>query len=553
MGPDLIFGLADGEVPQRLEVVWPDGKVSVQTEVAADDFLVADYSAATGSRDTTRARAASPKLLVESKVLDLPARHEEPDYNDFAYEGLLLRKLSDPGPKLVKGDLNGDGREDFVVLGSVGSADRLYLQTAGGGFEYRSNESLEATAEFESSCGALFDADGDGDVDLMVGNGGNELSRGSAAYSVRYYENVDGELVYNPVKGPEAGGEISCIVPADIDFDGDLDLFIGGRAVPGNYGLVPQSFLFTRDAGNWVNNTPADIAKVGMVTDAVWSDLNGDKRPDLIMVGDWMPVTIAFTVNFAEITNLYEIPNSSGWWNAVEAADLDGDGLEDLILANWGENSKFTASPEKPLRMLTKDFDGNGKSEFIIEWYPPAEGSAYPFASKRQLHAQLPGLRKVTLKYSDYAAATYETLFPETQRAGALERTTKQLQSAVVWNMGGGQVELVPLPWQAQLNPQFTVAVGDANGDGLRDLWLGGNIYGLSPQVGRGDAGRGTLLLNRGNREWEYVSPEEAGVRVTGQVRDATYLDLADGSRVLLVARNDDTLKTYRVSQTVTR
>ena len=308
-----------------------------------------------------------------------------------------------------------------------------------------------------------------------------------------------------------------------------------------------------RENGSWVNNTPDDIANVGMVTDAVWTDLNDDDRPDLVMVGDWMPVTIAFTVNFAQISELYEIPNSSGWWNSIEAADLDGDGLEDLVLGNWGTNTRMQASIDRPMRLLTKDFDSNGKSEFIIEWYPPAEDQAFPFAQKRQLHSQLPGLRKRTLRYSDYAKANYESLFSAEERDGAIEADARELRSCVVWNMADGKVMLEPLPWQAQLNPQFAVAVTDVNGDGRKDIWMGGNIYGVSPQVGRADAGRGTLLLNDGNRAWRYLSPASAGITVSGQVRDAQFVTLASGDQVLLVARNDAELLTYRVNQQITK
>ena len=553
VGQELVFGLADGEEARSVEVRWPDGSVSSTPASDSDPYLQISHTAAQGGA-VAQESAPTPKAIFrEEELPGGPVVHHEPAFNDFDHEGLLLRKLSDPGPGVVSGDVNGDGLEDFILLGSLDQPDRLYLQTADGGFAFRRNASLEATAAYESSCGALFDADNDGDLDLMVGSGGNELARGSAAYGLRYYENVDGDLVYNPVKGPEAGGEISCIVPRDVDLDGDMDVFIGGRSIPGNYGLTPRSFLFIQENGSWVDNTPDDIAEVGMVTDAVWTDLNGDRRPDLVMVGDWMPVTIAFTVNYAEISDIYKIPNSSGWWNTVEAADLDGDGLEDLVLGNWGLNSKLTASPERPLRMMTHDFDGNGKTEFVIEWYPPAEDRAYPFAPKRQLHAQLPGLRKKTLKYSDYAAATYETLFTDEQRGGAVERRSVQLSSCVVWNHGDGKVQVEALPWQAQLTPQFAVAVGDVDADGLPDLWLGGNQYGLAPQVGRADAGRGTLLLNAGGRKWTYVDPAAAGIQLTGQVRDAEFVDLADGSRCLLVARNDAALKMYRVTSSPTR
>ncbi|PPK85233.1 VCBS repeat protein [Neolewinella xylanilytica] len=550
VGTELIFGLAEDETPRSVEVRWPDGSVSSSETIEKDGVLDMDHRSATDPSAVGEVPAVAATVFsADTALLDVPAVHVEPFFNDFNHEGLVLRKLSDPGPKVVPGDVNGDGLEDFVLLGSIGTPDKLYLQAADGNFRLSSNGSFEQTAGYESSCGALFDADGDGDNDLMLGSGGNELARGADAYAVRYYENVDGNLVYNPILAPQVVGEISCIVPKDIDFDGDMDVFIGSRSVPGNYGLTPQSYLLTRENGTWINNTPDDIASAGMVTDAVWSDLNQDGRPDLIMVGDWMPVTIAFMVNNAEISNVFEIPNSAGWWNAIEAADLDGDGKEDLVLANWGLNSKFRASTERPLRLLTKDFDQNGKSEFIVEWYPPADDQAFPFAQKPQLHAQLPGLRKRTLSYSDFAEATYESLFTDEERKDAIERRATQLQSCVVWNLGEGKVMIEPLPWQAQLTPQFAIALGDVNGDGKKDLWLGGNLYGLSPQVGRADAGRGTLLVNQGDRNWRYLTPREAGIDVTGQVRDACFIEGGGGIKTLLVARNDAELMTFRVTQ----
>jgi len=537
VGDRLNFGLGETATPQQLTVTWPDGKTNVIEDPEINTLLTVGHSSSTPIAPAS-APKTEPYLVENADLLSEPALHQEPDFNDFNVEGLLLRKLSDPSPEIVKGDVNGDGREDFIMLGGLGFPDKLYLQ---------------ATAKYETSAGAIFDADGDGDNDLMLGSGGNDFARGFNAYQVRYYENIDGVLVFNSNHAPRAGGEISCIVPADFDFDGDMDVFIGARAIPGNYGMVPQSFFFVREEGSWVNMTPKDLSNRGMVTDAVWADMNNDTRPDLVMVGDWMPVVMMFSLGDGEVSQTFEVPNSQGWWSSIEAEDLDGDGKDDLVLTNWGLNSKFRASVDKPMRMFLKDFDDNKKVEPLIEWYPPLEDRPYPWATKSSIQAQLPHLKKKTLKYSDYAQATYETLFTPEERAGALEWRANELRSSVIWNDGIGKVNMAPLPWQAQLTSQFTTAIGDVNGDGRPDLWLGGNVTETAPQVGRMDAGRGTLLLNAGDRKWTYADNAQAGVSIPGNVRDAQYIDLADGKKALLVGVNNEVLRTYQIRSNASR
>lgn len=539
-GQELIFGLSDQGVPQWVSVVWPDGKQTDLKTPKAGELLEINYADSYPPSQKMNQYVGGSYFAAAEDRLNQAAVHRDEFFNDFDHEILLHRQLSNPGPKVVKGDPNGDGLEDFLLLGSAGDPDKLYLQSQNGKFNFVDNSSFGNTAEFESSCGAFFDADGDGDEDLMLGSGGNEFSRGFKAYAVRYYENVNGNLVYNQTQAPLAGGEISCILPEDIDLDGDIDLFIGGRAVPNNYGLVPQSFLFIRENGQWVNQTPPSLGPVGMVTDGVWTDLNTDGRPDLVLVGDWMPITVAFTLNNATISDLFAIPNTEGWWTGISAADLDGDGKEDLVATNWGQNTTFEASRNRPLSMYTKDFDDNGKTEFIINWYPPADDKPYPFAAKRDIHKQLPHLRKTTLKYNDYADKQYETLFTPEEREKAVPFRTVELRSCVVWNEGKGEVSLEPLPWPAQLTTQFAAACGDVNDDGRTDLWLGGNLFGLPPQVGRSDAGRGTLLINKGNRDWEAISPEVAGISIRGEVRDAQFIQMADGKQGLLVGCHND-------------
>ena len=556
-GKELVFGV-DDEATADLEVTveWPDGRTQRRSVTTADKVVTFSHTDSGQEVDLVIAGTATsnPSIFtLADDLLDEAAVHQEEFHNDFDHEPLLLRKLSDPGPKVVKGDVNSDGLEDFVLLGGLDDPDKLYIQQPDGTFKFTKNRFFELTAEYESSCGAFFDIDGDGDDDLLLGAGGNEFDRGYRAYPLRAYENINGVLYSNHTLAPPGGGEVSCIVPEDIDFDGDMDVFIGGRAVPGNYGLIPGSFLYIRENADWLDKTPRDIGTAGMVTDAVWTDLNTDGRPDLVMVGDWMPITVAFMLHDAQISQAFQIANSSGWWNSVEAADLDGDGKEDLIATNWGLNGKFRASNERPLQMHVKDFDENEKTEFIVEWYPPADDAPYPFASKKELHAQLPSLRKKTLKYTDYAKSTYASLFTEEQREGAVDYDARELRSSIIWNQGEGNVRITPLPWQAQLTPQFTTAVADVNGDERPDLWLGGNIFGVTPQVGRADAGRGCLLINEGDRKFSYRDPAAAGIEVAGQVRDAQFIELASGGKALLVGCNDEAMRVYRVNPALSK
>ena len=354
-----------------------------------------------------------------------------------------------------------------------------------------------------------------------------------------YQNNGSGIFSYAVKSIPPILGNFSTIEAGDIDNDGDDDLFLGARNVPGNYGLPPRSYLLVNDRGVWTDIAPQALGNIGMVTDAAWSDVDKDGDKDLIVAGDWMPVHIFYNEN-GTFDNQKVVPNSNGWWNRIEAADLDGDGDEDFVLGNWGLNTKFKASPAKPMTMYVNDFDKNGKSEFIINWYAPLDSIAYPFATKPELTAQIPALKKQILKYEDYGNKTYEMLFTPDQRSNALKYETNYLESAVLWN-NNGNTELQALPLEAQLSPVFGIVVNDLDGDGKKDIWLGGNFYALKPQAGRHNASKGVFLKQLDNRIFKFVSNTDAGIYVTGEVRDAAVIN-----KSLVVARNDDKVLMFK-------
>ncbi|MEO0472610.1 MAG: FG-GAP-like repeat-containing protein, partial [Bacteroidota bacterium] len=543
VAPGLVIGLGKSETIDSLRVIWPDLQQEVLLNVAADQELTLMYANVRGKRDL-RPKGTPPMFedIAQQTFAKVPV-HTENRFNDFDQERLLPHMLSTQGARLLTGDLNGDQREDFMLLGAENDPDQLFFQNAAGGFDPQQQSIFEEDKAFESTCGTFFDADGDGDLDVMLGAGGNDARKKIDSYILRYYENDGkGNLIKQIDKTPLAGGQLSCIRAADMDGDGDQDLFLSGRSVPGNYGLIPNSFLFRNDNGKWTNVTPPYLGGIGMITDAVWADQNQDGTLDLVVVGEWLPVLIYLNQG-GKLQAPQAVKGSEGWWTRIKAADLDQDGKTDFILGNWGLNSKFSASESQPLEMYVKDFDGNGKTEFILNWYPPLDEQAYPFAGKMDITSQMPHLKKRVLKYEDYAQTTYQTLFTEAEREGARRVKATQLASCVLWN--GAQMRLQELPWQAQLAPVFGIEVLDVNGDGQQDLLLGGNFYGLKPEAGYHDASRGAILLGDNNRAWKSLSPSQSGFLLDGEVRDIHKIN-GNGQVHLLVSRSNGPIGLYR-------
>jgi enediyne biosynthesis protein E4 len=530
---DLIFGLGKNSTVDSVRIIWTDLKTQVFKNIKGNVTIKLDYK---NAKDTYKPIPTQPKTTFKdiTNQIITDATHVENKYIDYDSDRLMPHVLSTEGPKMVRGDVNKDGKEDFILLGAKDGTDKLFLNT-GDKFIESKLKFFVAKNLSDHIAGALFDADKDGDVDFLVGGGGNEYRDGVAAFTAIYYENNGkGEFTRQDNKAPAIKGHIGCIKPYDVDNDGDMDLFAGGRAVPGGYGLTPRSYLLRNEGnGTWTDMTTQFTGPIGMVTDAIWTDVNADNAPDLMVVGEWMPVTVFVNEN-GEFNKPLTIPNSEGWWNTIKASDIDSDGDMDFLLGNWGQNIKLKATLDKPLNLYVYDFDQNKRPEVVIEWFTQEDKIPYPFASKADLTAQMPSLKKTGLKYKEFAEKQVKDLFDKDLLDKALKKSVNNFSSSVLLNQNGNLV-LEPLQDEAQMSPVFAIETGDFDADGILDYFVGGNFYKLKPEMGRCGGFHGGYFKGIGKGKFQYISPLISGIEVKGEVRDAAWIN-----KNLIVARNNN-------------
>ncbi|GLC23923.1 VCBS repeat-containing protein [Roseisolibacter agri] len=545
--PVLTFGLGARAAADSVTVAWADGRTSVLRQVAADRRLtVRQADAPAPAAAPAPPRAASPSTTLLADVTDrtpFDFVHRENDFVDFDRERLLPKLLSTEGSYMAVGDVNGDGLDDAYVGGAKEQPGQLMLQARDGSFRRSNPGVFEPDAISEDLGAALFDADGDGDLDLYVVSGGNEFSELAPALQDRLYVN-DGRGGFRKTTGqlPEEYESGSRVVAADYDRDGDVDLFVGGRVVPWKYGASPRSLLLQNDGrGRFTDVTdrlaPA-LARAGLVTDAVWRDVDGDARPDLVVVGEWMPITVFRNAGGGKLAPLAVagLAQSDGWWNRIVAGDFTGDGRVDFVLGNLGLNTRLQASAAQPVTMYVKDFDGNGFAEQILATYN--EGKAYPFPLRDDLIKAIPPLKARFLNYKDYARRTVADVFPDSALAGAVVRTARTFETALARNNGDGSFTLVPLPREAQLAPVYGILADDVDGDGRTDLLLAGNFDGVKPEIGRMAASYGLLLRGDGKGGFTPLPARRSGFRVPGQARDIQRLRTRDGDAYVVMRNN---------------
>lgn len=545
--PVLNFGLGNAKQVDSLEVCWPDLHTQKIKNIKADTTLTLVQKNATGIFKKVMPLPALFQNITPS-VISGDIVHRENNFTDFDVEKLIPKMLSTEGPKLAVGDVNGDGLDDFFMGGASGDTAKLFIQQQNGTFKQQPEYAFMQDKDYESIGAEFFDADNDSDLDLIVASGGNQGQLGSPYLTPRLYLNDGKGNFTRTFNGwPTININASCVRVHDYDGDGLPDIFIGARSIPGSYGITPASKLLHNEGhGKFVdvtNMVAPILSTLGMVTDAQWYDIDGDGKKELIVVGDWMPVTILKYAN-NKLEKIKEIPASSGWWNCLTIADLNGDGYPDLIAGNNGLNSKLRADKDHPARLFIDDFDNNGQTECIAAYYK-TDGKSYPFNLRADIIAQLPYLKKKFPKYSDYGGKTIEQVFTKEQLNHAQKLSVQQTQSCVFYNDGKGNFKMEPLPQIAQIAPVFGILVTDLNGDGIKDIFLGGNFYGVKPELGRYDASYGITFLRDAQNHFNYVKPSESGLFIKGQVRDVKEIKTGKGNYILM-ARNNDSLQIFK-------
>ena len=542
MESPLHIGMSGAEVDSAI-VIWPDGGYRKLDSLPRNQVLQLAYSEGLPKYNFSSANGEQPRdAITASDVahsVNIRFRHQENDFPEFNREPLMPHMISTEGPAVAVGDVDGNGLDDVFFGSSRGGNRALYLQQAGGKFELKELPAFQADSNYEDVDAAWADVNADGSPDLLVASGGNEYFNEDRHLLPRVYLN-DGKGNLAMKKDAFDGIWITqgCLAVEDINGDGAPDVFIGGRGTPWQFGVRPPSFLLLNDGNGKFRDVTAEYSKelkdAGFLTGAVWVDMNGDKRKDLVVCGEWGTID-AYVWNNNKLAK-QPLHENKGWWNFVKPVDVNGDGLMDLVAGNLGLNSRIHASRSEPVRLYYNDFDDNGKSEQMLTYY--LNGKEVPFYNKAEMERQMPGIKKRYLYAKDFAIASLEDIMTSRKMESAEQLSADYFSSAILINKGNMQFELRELPWEVQFSPMRDADVLDANGDNIPDLFIGGNYYENNIEMGRYDADFGTVLLNDGAGNFRYQ--RVTGLKIKGQARKIRQITV-NGAPSYVVARNNDT------------
>lgn len=556
LAPELFFGIPANKKMETLTITWPNGKTSVINNIISDNVVIikeSDSGSIQPAGITSRQRLF--KDVTNSAGINFV--HRENDFVDFKAEVLLPYQLSREGPALAKADVDKDGREDIFLGGAIGQSGALYLQKKDGKFEPLSSQPWTTDSSSEDVNAIFFDADHDNDVDLYVVSGGNEYDDGSPEYADRLYIN-DGKGNFHKATNalPNMRSSKKAVVAGDFDHDGDEDLFVGGRGIPGSFPLASRSYILRNDSQNGkvvftdvTKEIAPDLMEPGMVNVAQWIDLNKDHFPELIIAGDWMSILLFKNDNgkLKDISKQAGLKGLHGMWSALTASDIDNDGDTDFIVGNCGLNNQFKASVKEPMILYADDFDNNGTIDPLLCYF--IQGKSYPMASRDELLDQIVPLRKKFIKYRDYADATITDIFPAQKTQSARTYQCTELASGILYNNGDFQFSFAPLPLRAQFSRIYGIEVTDFDRDGVKDILVSGNFFPYRVQLGHADAGLGLFLKGAANRSFVPVDASESGCYVGGDVRTMVSVKDSANNHWMIFGKNDAAIQVLKIEQ----
>ena len=553
--PRLHYGLGDAKIVDEVEVIWPDGKVQKLQNIEVNQFLTLNHADASNSKRLP-ATGIEKKLfstIVNPQVVT-SHKHAENTYDDFKHQVLLPHRISSFGPGLSIGDLNGDNLEDFIVGGAKNNQTAVFFQT-GNGFEKQKIKDIAYDSDFEDLGSLIFDADGDGDNDLYLVSGGNEPQPGSELLQDRLYVNDGkGDFTRSTSALPQMLTSGSRVKAFDFDKDGDLDLFIGGRLLPKNYPLPANSYILENISEKGVpkfkdvtSAIAPELNEIGMVTDASWTDYDQDGWTDLVVVGEWMPITVLRNNRgtFENISKKLNLDKSQGWWFSISAGDMDEDGDTDFIVGNLGLNYKYQASNEETFDVYVNDFDKNESNDIVLSYFD--SGEKYPVRGRQCSSQQIPAIKSKFKDYDAFAVATLEDVYTKQDLERSLHYQVSSFSSIYLENRDGEFISH-NLPNEAQISNINKIIVRDINKDGHKDVVIAGNLYGSEVETPRNDASIGLYLEGDGKGSFTPVAANQSGLYIPGDTKDMEVIEIK-GKQYLLAAKNDDYIQFIEITQ----
>ncbi|NNE32093.1 MAG: VCBS repeat-containing protein [Winogradskyella sp.] len=539
----MFFGLGKTTKVDKVEVLWPDGKVNVFNDISANMTITAKYADANFIKNNSTNSNKKLFTTVDSKSIGIDFKHIENEYDEFTEEILLPHNVSQNGPFTSVGDVNGDGLKDVFIGGSVGQSGLLYVQDIHGNYVKAESQPWDGDKNAEDLGSLFLDVDNDNDLDLYVTSGGSEYKIGNPLLKDRLYiNNGRGNFTKNQSAIPDIRQSTQVVRGADIDNDGDMDLFIGSRLIPGAYTFPASSYFLINDEGKFKMASkelaPA-LIDLGMVTDAVFTDIDNDNDEDLMIVGEWMEIKVLsnddglFTDNSAD----FGLRDTRGMWWSVTVSDLDNDGDDDYILGNLGKNNKFKASKEHPFKVYANDFDNNGTNDVVLAKF--YKDDYVPLRGRECTSQQMPYVAEKFEDYHSFASSKLIDILPEEKVDDAVIYEIKSFASIILLNENGKLVKK-ELPNSAQIAPIKSIITIDVNRDGFKDILTVGNHYGVEVETTRYDAGHGALIMNDGNSNFRAIAPIESGFYIPYDSRDIEIIEQKNRSLLLITNNNDN-------------